>query len=103
MPIKIAEDGTVILRNLAITRETVDALLDRGRIEIAMATRGQPNGKWWKIRRNGATKRWKRDASRIYVPYKAGMYVYGQITEGDFLENGELNPAYFRLIPNVEE
>lgn len=74
-----------------VTRETVDALLDAGSLEVAMS-----HGKWWAIRRNGATKRWKRDASRIYVPFKAGMYTYGAITESDFV-NGVLNSAHVRI------
>ncbi len=64
-----------------ITMDNVDDLLDAGHIEVAMR-----NGNWWRIRRNGATKRWKRDASRIRIPYKAGLYIYGAITETDFVE-----------------
>lgn len=37
-----------------ITRKNVDRLLDAHKIECAMK-----NGKWWTIRRNGATKKWK--------------------------------------------
>ena len=73
-----------------ITRKNVDSLLDKGEIECAMR-----NGNWWRIRRNGATKTWKRDANRVYIPYKMGLYGYGAITETDF-ENGILNPAYYR-------
>lgn len=64
---------------MPITRENVDKLLDAGNIECAMR-----NGNWWSIRRNGATKHWKRDASRIYIPFKMGYYGYGNITETDF-------------------
>jgi len=63
-----------------ITRENVDALLDARSIEIAMS-----NGNWWIIRRNGQTKRWKRDATRICIPFKMGLYGYGTITERDFI------------------
>jgi hypothetical protein len=72
---------------LAITRDNIDALLDAGALEVAMS-----NGTWWRIRRNGATKRWKRDPARIYVPFKAGMYTYGAITETHF--NGAASSLY---------
>ena len=77
-----------------ITRANIDTLLDANRLEVAMA-----NGRWWRIRRNGATKRWKRDPARIYIPYKAGMYTYGAITESDF--NGAAGSLYssYRLAP----
>jgi hypothetical protein len=71
-----------------ITRANIDSLLDRGQIEVAMS-----NGRWWRIRRNGATRRWKRDATRIYIPFKAGMYTYGNIDEHDFV-NGVLDSNY---------
>jgi hypothetical protein len=92
MPIVINTDtNEITLRPIAITRDTVDALLDRGQIEVAMS-----NGKWWRIRRNGATRRWKRDASRIYIPFKMGMYGYGSIDEHDFV-NGVLNSDHYRI------
>lgn len=78
-----------------ITRENVNELLDKGQIEIAMRS-----GKWWAIRRNGMTKRWKTDEQRIRIPYKFGLYGYGQITETDFCTyegvSGVLNPQFFR-------
>jgi hypothetical protein len=77
-----------------ITRANVDQLIDARKIQVAMN-----NGRWWTIRRNGATKRWKRDAKRIYIPYKAGMYVYGAIRETDFLPGGELNSGAYRVEP----
>jgi hypothetical protein len=38
------------------------------------------NGRYWKLRRNGATKRWKRNAERFRIPVKAGLYVFTEIT-----------------------
>ena len=38
------------------------------------------NGKYWKVRCNGATKLWKRDAWRYRIPVKAGLKVYAEIT-----------------------
>jgi hypothetical protein len=63
-----------------ITKQNIDALLDAGLVEVHMK-----NGNWWKIRRNGQTKRWKRDTNRIKVPFKMGLYGYGAITETDFV------------------
>lgn len=71
----------------AITRDNIDALLDSGQLEVQMSS-----GRWWQIRRNGATKRWKRDARRIYIPFKAGIHTYGAITESDF--NGAVGSLY---------
>lgn len=63
-----------------ITRDNIDSLLDNRGIQAHMS-----NGRWWVIRRNGVTRRWKRNAKRIAIPYKAGMYTYGLITEKDFV------------------
>jgi hypothetical protein len=85
---------TTLAQAEPITRDNIDTLLDAGQLEVLMSS-----GSWWRIRRNGATRRWKRDASRIYVPYKAGMYTYGAITESDFNgANGSLysNSGYRR-------
>lgn len=76
----------------AITRENIDKLLDARRIEAAMR-----DGKWWRIRRNGATKRFKRDPMRIRVPVKAGMKSYYTITEADFGADGVLS-TNFRVV-----
>lgn len=40
-------------------------------------SRGQP--RCW--RRNGRTKTWKRDAERIEVPVKHGLYAYDTMTK----------------------
>ena len=84
---------------IPITRENIDDLLDRGKIETAMS-----NFKWWRIRRNGVTKHWKRDAARIYVPFKAGLRLYGNLTEIDFSNNpgNALNPNFFRVTGESE-
>lgn len=64
-----------------IEMENVDRLLDAGLLEVAMG-----HGKWWKIRRNGQTKRWKKDVNRIRIPIKFGWRGHGAITEHDFVE-----------------
>jgi len=60
-----------------ITRHNVDELLDSGRLEIAMKL--GVTTRWWQLRRNGATRRWKSDPERVRVPVKAGIYVYSVI------------------------
>lgn len=75
-----------------ITRHNVEELLDAGHIEMAMR-----NGNWWRIRRNGKTQKWKKDANRIRIPYKAGLKIYGAIVEEDFKADGTLRQDWFRL------
>ena len=77
-----------------ITRGNLESLLESGQIEVAMR-----NGNWWQIRRNGATKRWRKDQSRIAIPIKAGLKAFGKITETDFriIDGVEvLDPAQYR-------
>lgn len=75
----------------AITRHNVEALLDGGNLFVRM-----PHGNWWRVRRNGMTKRWVKDAARIKIPLKAGMRAYGDINEGDFGPSGMLSPDKWR-------
>lgn len=63
-----------------VTMKDIDEVLDAGELEIAVA-----GGRWWTARRNGRTKRWKRDPSRIRVPIKYGLYGYAAIEEQDFI------------------
>jgi hypothetical protein len=64
-----------------ITRDNVECLLGARVIEAALN-----NGRWWKIRRNGATKTWKRDEEKVRIPIKFGYKGYGVITEKDFID-----------------
>lgn len=77
----------------AITRDNIDAVLDAGKLYVAIN-----NGNWWQAHRNGQTKRWKRDPSRIRVPFKYGFKNYGAIDESYFLADNEqaLLPGLFR-------
>jgi hypothetical protein len=61
----------------------IETLLDAGKLEIAMR-----NGNYWTLRRNGATKLWKRDVNRFRIPFKAGLKSCGAIdsTESRTLE-----------------
>jgi hypothetical protein len=80
-----------------LTRHNIDSLLDSGRLEVGMR-----NGRWWKLRRNGATKTWKTDPERIRVPVKAGMYTYDVIAtyRNDLGPRGGhlLDSPYIRII-----
>lgn len=78
-----------------VTPANVETLLDRGELYAGMR-----NGAWWKLRRNGATKRWVRDASRVRIPVKAGLRATTQITETDFYD-GHLRYECFRHVSDV--
>lgn len=41
------------------------------------------NGKARRCKVNGAVRTWKRDATRIEVPVKYGLYEYGVLTASD--------------------
>jgi len=51
-----------------MTAPQCEAALDSGKLQV----RAQ-NGRWYDCRRNGATKRWKRDAGRYEIPIKVGF------------------------------
>jgi hypothetical protein len=74
-----------------ITRDNIDQMIDAGRIAINV---GQD--RWVRIRRNGATKRWRRDPHRIRIPFMIGPHQVGTITSNHFLPTGELDPAVFK-------
>ena len=40
------------------------------------------NGKRWYV--SGKVQVWKRDANRIRIPLKHGLYAYGHLDERDF-------------------
>ena len=60
------------------TRQELEAALDQGRL---FWDRG-PGKNNWRLRRNGATKTWKSDPSRFYIPVKAGLETCGAIEPG---------------------
>lgn len=78
-----------------ITRDNIDVLLDAGQIEIFASARS----KWYSIRRNGQTKRWKRDTYRIAIPCKFMFHSCFTITERDFAHGFALNTRFFRIKP----
>lgn len=81
---------------IRITRENVDAYLDRGLLYAGMT-----NGNWWRLRRNGRTKHWKTDPNRLYIPVKAGLRAYTKITELDFRDDGALVSNEFRHVTDI--
>jgi hypothetical protein len=59
-----------------MTRQELETALDSGRLEI----NGCYNGSgWYRARRNGKTRTWKRDAERFEVPIKWAFKNYGTI------------------------
>ena len=54
------------------------------------------NGRYWRLRQNGATKLWKRDIFRYRIPVKAGLKTCSEITNetviypADFAARGAL-------------
>ena len=71
------------------TRADVEAALDGGKLFLAMQ-----GGRWWKARRNGATKLWKREPDRFVIPVKAGFKATGRVDQ-TWLGRGDL----FRVEP----
>jgi len=77
-----------------ITRENVEKYLDGGVLYVAVN-----NSKWWVIRRNGKTQRWKRDPSKLRIPFKFGFNGYSAISDSDFVTTEKpehLNTRFFR-------
>lgn len=53
----------------------VEHALEDGNIWVRMRS-----GRWWLVRRNGATKTWKTRPGDFRIPIKAGLRVYGELT-----------------------
>ena len=60
---------------MSASHQHVTVELDAGHVWARMN-----NGRYWKLRRNGAVKLWKRDLFRYRIPVKAGLKVYSEIT-----------------------
>jgi hypothetical protein len=60
----------------------IEASLQNGQLWAAMG-----NGRYWKLRRNGATQRWKTRPNDYRVPVKAGLKSCGQITHTSSVAN----------------
>lgn len=76
---------------IPLTADNIDKWIDEGQLYVAIN-----NGRWWKARRNGMTKRGKR-LPTIRVPFKYGLKHYGALTETDFSgPNGTLPSHLYR-------
>ena len=64
--------------NTPHTLSELETLLDSGQLECLMAS-----GRWWKLRRNGRTQRWKTRPSAFRIPVKAGFRSCTTLTEDD--------------------
>jgi hypothetical protein len=51
-----------------MTRDELETALDRGRLQMQSV-----GGRWFDIRRNGATKTWKRQPGKVEIPCKVGF------------------------------
>lgn len=78
-----------------LTRANVEAYLDKGELCAQMG-----NGRWWRIRRNGKTQTWKRDATRFRIPIKAGLKAYGDISD-DNVYGGFIDPSHVRHVDDI--
>ena len=59
----------------------IESALDAGRISVRMR-----NGKFWKVRRNGVTKRWVRKPNEFRIPVMFGFRGHDAITHCDTVE-----------------
>ena len=63
--------------------------IDNGSIWVRMS-----NGRYWRVRANGATQLWKRDAWRYRIPVKAGLKVYSEITNETVIGHCDGNETF---------
>jgi hypothetical protein len=66
-----------------IDRITLEQAIDRGNVWALMR-----NGRWWRVRRNGATQLWKTRPDEYSIPIKAGLRFYTRITHRDIVGAG---------------
>jgi hypothetical protein len=67
------------MSTIGLGREQLENALDKGVLEACV---NRTQDRWWKVRRNGATRTWKRSPERFYIPVKAGLKTYGAIEPG---------------------
>ena len=82
-----------------MTREAFEAALDRGTLETRVTDRS--GDRWYRVRRNGRTKTWKRDPSRFIIPIKFRLRDTMQAQDRHF-HNGEID-KWFRIRAEPEE
>lgn len=87
---RLAPGYTVVDYN-AITPDTVEALLSRMQARVA-------KDRWWAVRRNGATKRWKTRPGHFRIPIAIGWRSYGYVTHDDFVESSTMTDPKSEII-----
>jgi len=80
-----------------MTREAFETALNHGLLETCELW---PKGwRWFRCRRNGATRTWKRSPERFEIPIKYKFNNYWRVTDNDF--NSGTVDKYFRIRPEV--
>ena len=78
---------------MSSSKEQVGYELSQGSLWVRMS-----NGRYWKLRRNGKTKVWKRNPWRYRIPVKAGLHAFTAITNeteiGTFDSNANIICAH---------
>lgn len=64
-----------------MTREQIELALDTGHLWAAM----RRNGRYWKLRRNGATQRWKTRPAEYRIPVKCGLKSCASVTHTSYV------------------
>lgn len=72
-----------------MTRQELEAALDKGKLEY-----NSYGDKWYKVRRNGATKLWKTRPDEFNIPCKIGFNSFLSIDRMD-MEN---EPSRLRIV-----
>lgn len=81
-----------------VTHENVEHLLDSGLLYV-----GINNGAWWLARRNGKTKKWRKEPERYEIPYKVGFRRTGRLSQVSINDNRANNYCYYRHKDDVPE
>ena len=74
-------------------RLAIEGALERGHVWVAMH-----NGRYWRVRRNGATKLWKTMPEQFRIPIKAGLRSYTYINHASIVHtthNHNVASAHF--------
>lgn len=68
-----------------MTLEEVVKALDAKKLEVKVIDRY--GVRWWRVRRNGATKTWKTRPGHFRIPLKAGLRLHGEICHDSNFSN----------------
>ncbi len=82
-----------------VDRYSIETALAAGHVWAAMR-----NGRYWRLRRNGATKLWKTRPADFRIPIKAGIKSYGYIDQDSTVTAGVLSAGDFIITqeePNI--